>query len=266
MPHPYLDLPLPIPIGHRGAAGEAPENTLPSFSRALEDGAAILESDVHLTHDGHVVMHHDATLDRTTDASGPLAERSLAELQALDAGYRFSPDAATFPFRDRGVRIPTLAEALDAYPDARFNLELKSPEPELVERTLDLVAPRARRTLLAAAEPGIMDAVREAVARRGIDVAIGASAADVLAFVRTALDGTPAPKGIHALQVPAEFGGRPLVTEAFVKHAHAHDIQVHVWTINPPAEMERLFDLGVDGIVSDFPGRVVEVAARRGGV
>lgn len=78
MPHPYLDLPRPIPIGHRGAAGEAPENTLPSFARALEVGATILESDVHLTRDGHVVVHHDATLDRTTEARGPLAERTLA--------------------------------------------------------------------------------------------------------------------------------------------------------------------------------------------
>ncbi len=263
MPHPYLDLPLPIPIGHRGAAGEAPENTLPSFARALETGAAILESDVHLTRDGHVVMHHDASLERTTEAGGALAEHTLAELQALDAGHRCSPDGTTFPFRGQGVRIPALAEALDAFPDARFNLELKSPEPELVERTLELVAKRAERTLLAAAEPGIMEAVREEAARRGLDVAIGASAADVLAFVRTALGGSPAPPGISALQVPADFGGRPLVTEQFVEHAHAHGIHVHVWTINEPAEMDRLFDLGVDGIVSDFPGRVAATAARR---
>ena len=82
---------------------------------------------------------------------------------------------------------------------------------------------------------------------------------------RSALDGTPAAEGISALQVPAEFGGRPLVTESFVEHAHAHDIHVHVWTINEPAEIERLFDLGVDGIVSDFPGRVAAAAAARRG-
>ena len=81
MLHPFLDLPTPIPIGHRGAAGDAPENTLPSFERAVAVGAAILESDVHLTRDGHVVIHHDADVDRTSDGHGPVAEKTLAELK-----------------------------------------------------------------------------------------------------------------------------------------------------------------------------------------
>ena len=266
MLHPYFDLPTPIAIGHRGAAGEAPENTLPSFERAVAAGAAILESDVHLSRDGEVVVFHDADLDRTTDGSGPVAARSLADLRRLDAGHRFSPDGGrSFPFRGRGVRIPTLPEVLEAFPRMRFNLEIKAGTPGLIERTLELVGPRAAITLLAAAHDGIMADLRARVAETGIAVAIGASAGDVLGFVRAALDGKPPPAGPMALQVPPDFGGRPLVTRAFVEHAHAHGLHVHVWTVNEPQEIARLLDLGVDGVMSDFPGRVVAVIASRRG-
>jgi glycerophosphoryl diester phosphodiesterase len=211
-----------------------------------------------------VVIHHDAEVDRTSDGSGPVAEKTLAELRELDAGYRFSPDGGrSHPFRGRGVRIPTLAEAYEAFPEMRFNLEIKAATPGLVERTLQLSAARAGHTLLAAADPGIMAALREAAAREKVPVAIGASVADVLAFVRAALDGKPPPPGPMALQVPPDFGGRPLVTARFVEHAHAHELHVHVWTINDPDEIERLLDLGVDGIVSDHPDRAVAACAAR---
>jgi glycerophosphoryl diester phosphodiesterase len=262
MTHPFFALEPPIAIGHRGAAGEAPENTLVSFERALADGAQVLESDVHPTRDGEVVLLHDDELDRTTDGAGPVSARTLAELRRLDAGYRFRPDAG-FPFRGRGVRIPTLAEALETFPRLRFNLEIKERSPGLIERTLDLVAGREDRTLLAAAADAIMADLRAAVARRDSKVAIGASAGDVLGFVRSALDGIPPPPGPMALQVPPDFAGRPLVTPRFVEHAHAHGLHVHVWTIDEPREIERLLDLGVDGVMSDFPARVVAAIARR---
>jgi glycerophosphoryl diester phosphodiesterase len=161
------------------------------------------------------------------------------------------------------VRIPTLAEALETFPRLRFNLEIKERSPGLIERTLDLVAGREDRTLLAAAADAIMADLRAAVARRDSKVAIGASAGDVLGFVRSALDGIPPPPGPMALQVPPDFAGRPLVTPRFVEHAHAHGLHVHVWTIDEPREIERLLDLGVDGVMSDFPARVVAAIARR---
>ena len=111
MRHPYLRVATPTVIGHRGAAGEAPENTLASFARALADGAAILESDVHLTRDGVPVLLHDDDVERTHRRPRPRrASSTLAELQALDAGHHFSPDGGrTHPFRGRGLRVPTLA-------------------------------------------------------------------------------------------------------------------------------------------------------------
>lgn len=266
MPHPYFELPRPIVIGHRGAAGERPENTLPSFARGLEAGAAILESDLHLTRDGVVVMAHDNTVDRTTDGSGPLREFSFAELSKLDAGYRFSPDSGgSFPFRGQGLRIPTLEEGFKAFPGIRFNLELKADEPALVERTVALVKREGRApiTLLTAEGDALMARLRAHLKAVDVPAALGAAAGDVLRFVRAALDASAPPPEPMALQIPASFAGHPLVTRELVAHAHAHGIQVHVWTINDPPEMERLLDLGVDGLVTDFPGRMKALLRRR---
>jgi glycerophosphoryl diester phosphodiesterase len=266
MPHPFFALPLPLAIGHRGCAGEAPENTLASFELALAQGAAILESDVHLTLDGVPVLLHDDELARTTDGEGRVGALPLAALRCLDAGYRFTPDGGhSHPFRGRGLRVPTLAEALAAFPDARFNLELKEDAPGIVERTLACIADAGRcdTTLVTAADDALMAKLRAALARETRGVAVGASTGDVLDFVRSAVAGRAPRAGPMALQIPTEFGGRPLVSAALVAHAHAHGVQVHVWTVNEPAEIERLLALGVDGIVSDHPGRVVAVARAR---
>jgi glycerophosphoryl diester phosphodiesterase len=266
--HPYFEVPRPIVFGHRGASGEAPENTLVAFERALESGAAILEPDVHLTRDGEVVAAHDPDVARTTDGAGRIAELRFPELAALDAGYRFSPDGgATHPFRGRGARIPSLREVFRRFPGTRFNVEVKTNDPRLVEAVVRLVADHEREalTLLAAEKDDTMAAVRAELARRGVAAALGASVGDVLAFVRAALGEGAPPKEPMALQIPPSFSGRPLVTRALVDFAHRHDVQVHVWTINDEDEMRRLLAEGVDGIMSDFPGRVRAVVdAERG--
>lgn len=265
--HPYFDVPTPTVIGHRGASGELPENTLPAFERAVAQGAVILESDLHRTRDGALVLFHDDLLERTTDGHGRIADHTLAELRRLDAGARFDPAGdGSFPQRGRGIRIPTLEELLAAFPDRHLNLEIKAHDAALIADTVAMVrkAGREEQVLLAAAEDPIMHDLRAHVAAVGARTAIGASAGDVLAFVRSALDGAPPPPGPMALQVPPGFGGRALVTPAFVAHAHAHGLVVHVWTINEPAEIHRLLDLGVDGIMSDFPARVAAALAERG--
>lgn len=266
MSHPFFALPTPIAIGHRGAAGEVPENTLPSFARALADGAAILESDVHLTRDGVPVLIHDDELERCTDGTGPVRDHDLAALARLDAGYRFQPEGGSgHPYRGRGLRIPTLAEALAAFPRARFNLELKENLPGMVARSLAVVAEagRAADVLLTSANDALMAELRARVAADGIPVALGASTGEVARFAVAALRGEAPPEGPMALQIPTRFGGRPLVTRELIDHAHRHCVQVHVWTIDEPDEMRELLALGVDGIVTDFPARLSRLLAAR---
>ena len=268
MSHPYFDAPRPAVFGHRGASGELPENTLAAFARAVEQGADYLETDVHRTRCGRVVVAHDGDVARMTNGRGAIESLDWEELREFDAGYRFSPEGSSeFPERGRGHRIPLLEEVFATFPAVRFNVELKATDQALTDGVLELVRKygRADRTLLAAAEDDAMALLRSALGTDDKGPAQGASVGDILAFVRAALDRTPPPAGPMALQVPPEFGGRPLVTPEFVGHAHDHGLFVHVWTVNDEAEMARLLDLGVDAVMSDFPGRLRAVVDGRGG-
>ena len=259
MSHPYFALPTPVILGHRGAGGMAPENTLVSFARGLDDGADIIETDVHGTADGVAVLMHDARVDRTTDGVGALADLSLAEVQKLDAGYHFEGNEyGATSHRGRGIRVPSLDEAFEAFPEARFNLEIKAPGRALIRSIVDSVLAHQRedRTLLVAGDDSTQDEIRSVLAETGAQPALGASLQDILEVVASALEDRPPSTDSMALQIPDTFGGRPLVTRELIRHAHAHDIAVHVWTINDPATMQDLLSRGVDGIVTDFPSRM----------
>ncbi len=258
MRHPFFALAHPIVIGHRGAAGEYPENTLLSFERALAEGAAILESDVHISRDGVPILLHDATLERVCGVPGAASDRSWQELCELDAGTGFRTPRGEQPFLGRGVRIASLEQAFERFPGARFNLEIKCTGEPVLRETLRLIErfERADRTLLTAGEDEIMQGLRRTVASARVRPALGASPSEVLAVIASALRGEPMPEGVMALQIPAEFAGKPLVTRELIDHAHAGGVEVHVWTINEQAEIDALLALGVDGIVTDFPGRM----------
>lgn len=266
MPHPYFDVPRPTILGHRGAAGVAPENTLVSFARGLEAGAHVIETDAHGTRDGIPVLMHDDRVDRTTDGTGALADLDWADVRRLDAAHRFTPAEGDAPLRrGQGIRVPSLAEAFEAFPDARFNIEIKAPGRALIERIVDLVRDHGRedRTLLVAGEDPIQAELRAVLAATGARPALGASVSDILEVVRAAVDQRPPATDSMALQVPRSFGGSPLVTPELVAHCHAHGIAVHVWTINDADEMGELLDLGVDGLVTDLPGRMAQLLAAR---
>lgn len=258
--HPFFEVPKPTVIGHRGSAGTAPENTLRSFRVALAQGAAILETDVHLSRDGVPLLLHDATIDRTTGGAGAAAAldwSTLCDFEVYAEPSRASGGSASEATRS-GERIPSLEEAFEAFPSARFNLEIKSADPRAIDVTLDLVRAydRADRTLLAAGEDDIMQALRGALRRHALRPATGACVSEIVGAVGSAVHGAPMPEGVMALQVPATFMSQPLVTAEFVAHAHAHHVAVHVWTINDRVETEALLALGVDGIVTDYPGRL----------
>ena len=195
-----------------------------------------------------------------------MADLTLSELRSLDAGHHFSEDdGASHPFRARGVVISTFEEALREFSHARFNVELKDGSPGAAEATVAIVRDCGAedRTLLTAGDDEIMRTLRERISAGDSGVAQGASVADILAVLKSAIEGRAPETPAMALQIPTEFGGNPLVTRELVEHAHAHGIQIHVWTINDPEEMARLLDLGIDGIVTDFPTRMAELIEQR---
>ena len=260
----YLDGPKPRLFAHRGGAREAPENTLAAFANGLRSGADRLELDVHGTADGHVVVIHDATLDRTTNGSGEVRAHTLAEIQRLDAGHHFRDESGAYSFRGRGVRVPTLGEVVSGFPGVPLNIEIKQLEPAIEEAVLavfDRFSARAQ-VLLAAEDGRIMRRIRAAAG----GMLTGSSVEDVVAFAEAWEAGVLAshrPPGV-ALQVPPDFLGKPLVTAELVEWAHRLGMEVHVWTIDGEAEMERLLGLGVDGIMTDLPHRAAATFRRLG--
>lgn len=253
-------------IGHRGAAGVAPENTVASLEWAVADGADIVELDVHATREGEIVVIHDETVDRTTDGGGAVKGMSLAELKRLDAGFRFRNDDGDYPFRGRGVTIPTLPEILHRLRDIKAIVEIKQSAPQIVDRVVDAIrrAGKENDVLLATERDDVMRDIRAALGPNA-PMATGFCHGEVAVFIDWLAHGAPAgyrPPGA-AFQVPPAFAGVELVTPASIHGAHALGLELYVWTINDPAEIKLLLDLGVDGIISDHPARVGALAARR---
>lgn len=244
----------PLVFGHRGAAGLAPENTLPSFAMALQLGADVLELDVHATRDGVIVVFHDPDLDRTTDGSGPLHALDFATLRQLDAGHQFTRDGRDFPYRGHGVRVPTLEEVLRAFPGVPINMEIKYSDPPIAAATVQVLRACGAegRVVLAAERDDMMAEVRRQCGAMPTSFATGEAIDFVGRLQAGDFSGYVAP-GV-ALQVPASYEGVDIVTPAFVEAAHEAGVEVHVWTINHRDEMDRLLALGVDGIMSDLPG------------
>lgn len=259
----FFDGPKPRLFAHRGASGERPENTLAAFERAVELGCEYIELDVHAAQDGHVVVFHDDTLERTTNGLGPVGEYALAALQQLDAGYRFSPDdGQTRPFRASDVVIPSLEEVLSGFPQVRFTVEIKQSAPPIEEAVIAVVnaCGRAGDVVLASKE----DAVLARARKLAPDIATSCGYQEIADFIQRVATGRLddyRPPG-QALQIPPDYEGIPLVTEATLAVAHRFGLEMHVWTINEPDEIRRLLDLGVDGVMSDFPGRLLEAADR----
>jgi glycerophosphoryl diester phosphodiesterase len=252
----------PLLIGHRGAAGLAPENTMPSFRDAAERWAVdMIELDVRASADGRCMVIHDDTVDRTTDGTGPVAEKTLAELKELDAGYRFTDERGGRPFRGRGITIPTLEEVLEAFPGMRFTIEVKigtAQEPmfEVIDRLM--AGDRVVAAGMDAADRTMFD---------DFDGPVSGSTRDVRAFLilhRLRLARLWR-RSADVFQVPEHTRGIRIVTPRFVRDARARGVPVHVWTVNDASDMRRLLGWGVDGLITDRPDRGAEVLHEHAG-
>jgi glycerophosphoryl diester phosphodiesterase len=246
--HPYLDHPVPIAFAHRGGAADGLENTVAQFRRAVELGYRYIETDVHATADGRLVAFHDSTLDRVTDGAGRIADLPWEDVRQARVGGR--------------EPVPLFEELLETFPEVRWNVDIKAepalrPFLDLIERTNAW----DRVCVGSFSEARVLRAQRLA----GPKLATSFGTRGVL-NLRLRSWGLPAAvrRSAVAAQVPEAQSGVPVVDHRFVRAAHAYGLQVHVWTINEPARMHRLLDLGVDGIMTDHIDTLRKVMEDRG--
>ena len=241
--HPFLLGAHPLPLAHRGGAGEAPENSPATFQRVIDLGFRWIETDVRATIDGHAVVFHDATLDRTTDATGQLSAAPLALVRST---------ALT-----DGQHPVTLAEALARWPQVRFNVDVKADDT--VEPFLRAVSEAEAwdRVCAASFSSRRLHRLRKLAGPR---LATSMGPVEVTRLVL----GDPSGFRACAAQVPHRTLGVPVVTRSFVQRAHRSGLQVHVWTIDERRVMAELLDLGVDGIVTDRPTVLRDLLIERG--
>lgn len=256
----------PLVIAHRGGARLWPENSIYAFTRARDLGVDVIEMDVQITADGVLVVLHDSTLDRTTDGAGPVNRLTLAELKKLDAAFRFSPDGGrSFPLRGHGITVPTLQEVFRALPEMRFNIEPKQARPSIIKPLCRLIREggMTERVMVGSFSAQVLEEFRAECP----EVATSASPLEVNAFLAMKNGGPQMPGDLaaKALQVPEQLGGRPLLTRDFIEAAHARNLQVHAWTINDEESMKRLIELDIDGIMTDYPDRLIKLLEKQGG-
>ncbi|MFN2225086.1 MAG: glycerophosphodiester phosphodiesterase [Anaerolineae bacterium] len=253
----------PLVMAHQGGDGLWPSNTMYAFERAVALGVDVLEMDVHSTADDVLVVIHDGTVDRTTDGSGAVHDLTLAELQSLDAGYRWTPDEGqTWPYRGQGIRIPALEEVFTAFPGMPMNIEIKQAEPTIAALLCRLIRDydMADQVLVVSFHEEATKEFRDICP----EVVTGTTQNEVIvlfALSRLFLEGAYGPAA-GAMQVPEYRSGLHVLAPRLVDAAHRRGLEVHAWTINDEADMRRLIDLGVDGIITDYPDRLLEVLGR----
>ena len=266
-----------IAFAHQGGSFEGPSSTLAAIDRALSNGASAVELDVHATRDRTIVVCHDETVNRTTNHAGAIADLTLAQLNDMDNAYWWVPGAPVSPglspnqYPDRGkapadrrYSIATLEEVVRAFPGVLLNLDIKQSDPD-VEPYEQLLADELRR--LERTESVIVASFHDLAIQRfrslAPGVATSAATGETAAFYFSLIEGTPVLPPAVALQVPATYDEVEVVTERFVEAAHDGGVAVHVWTINAIDEMNRLLDLGVDGIISDTPTPLAQLLKER---
>lgn len=254
--------PIPRVVAHRGDSAHFPENTLEAFLSADKMGVDVIETDVHLSRDGFVVIWHDETLDRNTNGTGRIEDHTLEELKSYDAGFSFTSDGGkTFPFRGKGVQLCTLDEALKACPAQRFNVDLKTKGEPIVDAFIEVLNQnQAKKRVLGASfhfsnlrllrkkEPKIQTSNSKMEVRLFL----------FLHWLRL-LPKTLNKKRQIIFQVPPSQGRTVIITPSFIKAMHKRNAIIQVWTINDRNEMVRLLNMGVDSVMTDKPALALEV-------
>lgn len=253
----FFDSRRPLIFAHRGGSALGPENTLAAFDLGLQAGADGLELDVRLSADGVPVVHHDATLDRTTSHAGPLAAHTADELAHIDAGYRFAVNGG-FPFRKRGIGIPSLRGVLQRYQDVPIVIEMKVDSAEMGQAVAQDILAAGAVDRVCMAGYGARSAAAARAALPG--AASSATHPEVRLAVYRGFARWPVRQVSYGgYQVPERKGLIRIVSPRFIRDAHRAGLKVQVWLVDDERDMRRLLDWGVDGLISDRPDLAVRV-------
>jgi len=259
----YNDISRPLVIAHQGGDGIWPGDTLYAFEKAVAIGVDVLEMDAHITKDGQIVLMHDEEVDRTTDGTGLIEDMTLDELKQLDAAYKWSNDGdKTFPYRATGIQVPTLEEVFQKFPEMRYVIEIKLTQNPIDRPLCELIRKHNMqdKAMIASFHDEAMHNFRQTCP----EIATSASRTEVRNFVllgKAFLSGLLAPQyqSIQPPYDPKESMNIPIMTERFIREAHAKNIKVEPWTVDDPELMKRYIEWGVDGIMTDRPDLMIEV-------
>lgn len=259
------DDPEVLIIAHRGGRGIAPEGTMAAFDKSFALGVDVFEYDIHQTADGHLVVIHDPSVDRTTDGSGLVNEMTLAEVQALDAGYHFKDEQGEYSYRNQGVYIPTVVEVFEAYPDMRQLIEIKDTNDpvlydEIIQQLWNLIQEYKMedQVMIGSFDHEINEAFEE-LSEDKIPIGAGEQAVRDFANMHVPYLNGLAKSSVDSLQLPVEEEGHNLASKNIIRSAKKRNMAIYYWTINEKDEMKELILKGVDGLITDYPDRMKEV-------
>jgi glycerophosphoryl diester phosphodiesterase len=264
----YANISRPLVIAHQGGNGLWPGDTMYAFEKAVEIGADVLEMDAHLTKDSHIVLMHDEEVDRTTNGTGIIENMTLSELKELDAAYQWSnDDDKTFPYRGQGIQVPTLKEVFEKFPQLRYVIEIKLTQNPMDKALCDLIRKynMQNKVMVASFHDEAMRNFRGTCP----EAATSASRTEVRNSVlpgKAFLSGFIAPhyQSIQPPYDPKESMNIPIMTERFIREAHAKNIRVEPWTVDDPELMRQYIEWGVDGIMTERPDLMIEVLKEMG--
>jgi len=257
------NLPHPLVIAHQGGDGIWPGNTLFAFQQAVKMGVDVIETDIRQTRDGVLVVSHDEKVDGKSNGVGRVADLTYAQLQTLDAAYNWSPESGpTFPYRGKGITYVSLEEVFQAFPDMRFNIDMKQTDPPIYSAFCDLIRKYHMQEKVIAASFSHQNTTAFRKLCPEVTTAGDETETRTFVFMNFAFLGRWYSPEFKVFQVPVESSGITIMTPHFVRAAHERNLRVDVWTIDDQTEMKRLLEMGVDGIITDRPDRLMALLKR----
>ncbi|PFA68402.1 glycerophosphodiester phosphodiesterase [Bacillus sp. AFS015802] len=255
----------PLVIAHQGGKLLAPGNTIEAFQNAASLGADVIETDIHITKDGHLVTIHDPTVDATTDGHGYVKDYTLKELQRLDAAYNFQDLKGDYSYRGKHIYVPTLEEVFQRFPHMRINIEVKDDNPqerteEIVQKLMALIEEydMEDKVLIASFDQNIINSF-ETYSKGRVATQGGKQEARKFVILHKLFLRNLYKTDVDAFQLPVQEGNFDLTQPILLSGAHRIGLHVHYWTINDPETMERLINLGADGIITDRPDLLLKI-------